>query len=323
MEDNEDLFNFDTEQPVSEPTPTNQEPDDYGYEEEHYENVSDNDDSTEKSYIDMLLESRGIKDHKIQIQDETGETTETNFDDLTDQEKFDFLNQDSNYAMPSDDELDTLNYLRSNKMSLQDFAEWQRQEGVKDYLAGQQPKTETDSYTDDEIIAYDFIQRFGDDMSDEEIDAEIERLKEDESAYRKRVDLLRTAYKNEEVAQAKLYEDERNKQAQENQQNFINAYTSALQNINSIQGIELDNNDKNELYQFVLAKDPNNRTEFSKLLDDPEQVLKMAWFARYGEQAMNDVIDYFKKEITKRDKGTTRVVNKQSSRSSSKDAFRF
>ena len=72
-----------------------------------------------------------------------------------------------------------------------------------------------------------------------------------------------------------------------------------------------------------MAKDPNNRTEFSKLLDDPEQVIKMAWFAKHGEQAMNDVIDYFKKEITKRDKGGTRVINKQASKSSSKDAFRF
>lgn len=326
MEDNEDLFNFETETETEAPESTNQEAsqEDFDYEQEDYENVEDSQDSESKNYIDLLLEAKGVKGHKIQIQDENGEMTETNFDDLSDQEKFDFLNQnysDTNYL--NDDEIQTLNYLRSNKMSLKDFADWQKNVGVQEYLSGQQPKTDIDTYTDDEIIAYDFIRRFGDEMTDEEIDTEIERLKEDEDAYKKRVNLLRTSYKNEEMAQAKLYEDEQAKQSEENQQRFIQAYSNALQNLDSIQGIELDNNDKNELYQFILAKDPNNRTEFSKLLDDPEQVIKMAWFAKHGEQAMNDVIDYFKKEITKRDKGGTRVINKQASKPSSKDAFRF
>lgn len=326
MEDNEDLFNFETETETEAPESTNQEAsqEDFDYEQEDYENVEDSQDSESKNYIDLLLEAKGVKGHKIQIQDETGEMTETNFDDLSDQEKFDFLNQsysDTNYL--NDDEIQALNYLRSNKMSLKDFADWQKNVGVQEYLSRQQPKTDIDTYTDDEIIAYDFIRRFGDEMTDEEIDTEIERLKEDEDAYNKRVNLLRTSYKNEEMAQAKLYEDEQAKQSEENQQRFIQAYNNAFQNLDSIQGIELDNNDKNELYQFILAKDPNNRTEFSKLLDDPEQVIKMAWFAKHGEQAMNDVIDYFKKEITKRDKGGTRVINKQASKSSSKDAFRF
>lgn len=324
MEDNEDLFNFETETEAPESTNQEASQEDFDDGQEDYENVEDSQDSESKNYIDLLLEAKGVKGHKIQIQDETGEMIETNFDDLSDQEKFDFLNQnysDTNYL--NDDEIQTLNYLRSNKMSLKDFADWQKNIGVQEYLSEQQPKTDIDTYTDDEIIAYDFIRRFGDEMTDEEIDTEIERLKEDEDAYNKRVNLLRTSYKNEEMAQAKLYEDEQAKQSEENQQRFIQAYNNAFQNLDSIQGIELDNNDKNELYQFILAKDPNNRTEFSKLLDDPEQVIKMAWFAKHGEQAMNDVIDYFKKEITKRDKGGTRVVNKQSSKSSPKDAFRF
>ena len=322
MEEN-DLFNFDdvSDQPIVDSTPNEilDDPADDNFEDSDYNDSEEN----SQDYVDMLLEAKGIKDRNVKIQNEYGEVVDTKFDDLSNQEKFDLLNYQEQPTMPSDEEINTINYLRSNGMSLQEFANWQRQEGVKEYLAQQTPQTDIDSYSDDEIIAYDFINRFGDDMSDEEIDKEIERLKEDEDAYEKRVDLLRSNYKNEELAQAQLYEQQKQQESQANQSRFVDAYNSALYNLNSIQGIELDDKDKNELYQFVLAKDPNNQTGFSKLMNDPEQVLKMAWFALHGEEAMNNVVDYFKKEISKRDRNSSaRVVNK-TSRQEPKDAFKF
>jgi hypothetical protein len=185
------------------------------------------------------------------------------------------------------------------------------------------PKSEIDGYSDDEIIAYDFIQRFGDEMTDEEIDAEIERLKGDEDAYKKRVDLLRTAYKNEEEAQAKLYEE----QTEANRALFVNAYNEAVRDLNDIQGIRLGDEDKQELLQFVLEKDDANRTGFSKAMDDPANVLKMAWFLKHGEETFDATLDYFKKEIAKRDKAakaTPRAVTRNNQPAkSSKDAFKF
>lgn len=315
----DDLFNFEDEslEPITEEAPT--DPADVEYEDSDFDTTEE---SEVKSYEDMLLEARGIKDRTVQVQNEDGEIVNTKFDDLTDQEKFDLLNDYDQPVLPTDAEIDTLNYLRSNNMTLQDFAKWQKEEGVKEYLASQTPTTDIDGYSDDEIIAYDFIRRFGDDISDEEIDQEIERLKEDEDAYKKRVDLLKTNYKNEELAQAKLYEEQKQQEIKANEETFRNAYSSALSSIGSIQGIELDDNDKNELYQFVLAKDPSNQTGFGKLMNDPEQVLKMAWFALHGEEAMNNVVDYFKKEISKRDRNSSaRVINKN--RREPKDAFKF
>jgi hypothetical protein len=271
-----------------------------------YEDDEFNDDpKPQKDLITQLLEIKGINPEKIQMYDEEDNLTEVNFNDLTDEEKLEILNWQQSQTLPSDEELEDLNYLKKNNMTLKDFAEWQKQVGVQEYLASQQPHSEIDDYSDDEIIAYDFIQRFGDGMTDEEIDAEIERLKGDEAAYKKRVELLRNAYKSEAEAQAKLYEEQEKSRAEANQTAFVNAYNEAIKDIDDIQGITLSDADKQELLQFVLEKDDANRTGFSKAMDDPINVLKMAWFMKHGEESFDAVVDYFKKEIAKREKTKT------------------
>jgi hypothetical protein len=254
--------------------------------------------------------------------DDDGNVNEVNFDELSDQDKFDILNYQDAPVMPEDHEIDMINYLRQNNMSLQDFAEWQRQEAIAEYLANQRQTSEIDGYTDEEIIAYDFIRRFGEDMSDEEIDTEIERLKSDPEAYAKRVALLRNSFRSEEEAQLRLYQDQEAYQARENEAMFVNTYYNALSNIDSIQNIELDVNDREELLHFVLDKDQANRTGLSKAMDNPENVLKMAWYLLHGEECNNAMIDYFQKEITKRSKSGPRAVSK-SRQTIPTDDFKF
>ena len=264
-----------------------------------------------KDYISMLLESRGIDRNKVQILDEEGNPTEVSFDSLSEQDKFDILNYQDDPVLPEDHEIQMINFLRQNNMTLQDFAEWQRQEAIQEYLAQQQTTSDIDSYSDEEIVAYDYIKRFGESMSDEEIDAEIERLKADPDAFAKRVTLLRNAFKAEEEAQAKLYQDEAAAQQAENEKMFVDTYRNAMASIDSIQNTELDDNDRDELLQFVLEKDQANRTGLSKAMDNPENVLKMAWYLLHGEERVDAMIDYFKKEISKRSKPVPRVVTKQ------------
>lgn len=264
-----------------------------------------------KDYISMLLESRGIDRNKVQILDEEGNPTEVSFDSLSEQDKFDILNYQEDPILPEDHEIQMINFLRQNNMTLQEFAEWQRQEAIQEYLAGQTSTSDIDSYSDEEIVAYDYIKRFGESMSDEEIDAEIERLKADPEAFAKRVSLLRNAFKAEEEAQAKLYQDEEAAKQAENEKMFVNTYHQAMASIDSIQNTELDDNDRDELLRFVLDKDQANRTGLSKAMDNPENVLKMAWYLLHGEERVDAMIDYFKKEISKRSKPVPRVVTKQ------------
>lgn len=286
---------------------------------------NDDDIESSKDYISMLLESKGIDRNKIQILDDEGNPTEVSFDSLSDQDKFDILNYQEDPVLPEDHEIQMINFLRQNNMTLQDFAEWQRQEAIQEYLSQQQTVSDTDSYSDEEIVAYDYIKRFGESMSDEEIDAEIERLKADPEAFAKRVSLLRNAFKAEEEAQAKLYQDEEAIKQAENEKMFIDTYYQAMSDIDSIQNTELDDNDRDELLRFVLEKDQANRTGLSKAMDNPENVLKMAWYLLHGEERVDAMIDYFQKEISKRSKPGPRVVTKQASRKPSvrEDEFIF
>ena len=290
------------------------------------EGFTDSLEDSKDDYITRILASKGIDRSKIQIVDEEGNPTEVSFDDLSNDDKYSILSYQEEPVLPSDDEIQTLNFLRQNNMSLNDFAIWQRQQAIEEYLAGQQPATELDSYSDEEIIAYDFIQRFGEEMTDEEIDEEINRLKANPEAFEKRVSLLRTAFKSEEEAQAKLYQDQEAAKQAENENMFINTYTQALSGIDSIQNIELDDADRDELLRFVLEKDQANRTELSKAMDKPENVLKMAWYLLHGEETVDAMIDYFKKEIDKRSKTNPRVVTKPHTRKqipSTQDSFVF
>ena len=312
MEDNFD-FDFGEEtldQVIDEgvTSPAEFDDSDVNYTDSDY-NEDYNEDS--KDYISRLLESKGIDRNRVQILDEEGNASEVSFDSLSEQDKFDILNYQEDSVLPEDHEIQMINFLRQNNMTLQDFAEWQRQEAIQEYLAGQLPVSETDSYSDEEIVAYDYIKRFGESMSDEEIDAEIERLKADPEAFEKRVSLLRNAFKAEEEAQAKLYQDQEIAMRQENESMFVNTYYQALAQIDNIQNVELDDNDRDELLRFVIEKDQANRTGLSKAMDNPENVLKMAWYLLHGEECNNAMIDYFQKEISKRSKPGPRIVTKQ------------
>lgn len=249
----------------------------------------------EDGLLEKALRNRGIDPKNIQIVNEKGEVETISFSDLTEEEQLDILSDKNEEQSPiSDVEMETINYLRANGITLEEFAKLQRDQAVADYIASAGTETDIDSYSDDEIIAYDFITRFGEEMTDEEIDSEIERLKQDEEAYSKRVNLLRTKYKEQELAaeQEKQKTLEQEHQAQE--QELINAFVSAATNIGDIQGVILEDNDKEELLDFVLTRDAAHRTGFSKAMDNPDNVLKMAWYLLHGDEVFNSTVDYYK-----------------------------
>ena len=282
-------------------------------------NTDDND------YINQLLEAKGINRNSIEITEEDGTVTTTTFDDLSNEDKLALLSEEAPEDNGiTDNDLEIINYFRANRInSLQEFVNGIAQQAVADYVASQQnaPNSDIDSYSDDEIIAYDLINKFGDNMTDDEIDAEIARLKEDEDAYSKRVNLLRTYYKNEEDAQRRLYEDDQAAQKEANTIAFQQAYGHAANNLNTIQGIDLEDEDKQDLLDFVLTKDSFGKTEFSKALDDPEKVLKMAWFLK------NYVDQLLAKERAAKPKAQTRIVSrpnpKQATTSKQNNSFKF
>jgi len=343
MEENQDGFVF--EDDVQSTVEQNQETgsifdnyDDNNNDDNHNDDNHDDNNDEPGDYVDQLLKSKGIDRNNIEITEEDGTVSTVNFDDLSDEDKVNLLSDESVYKTSTnpitDQDIELLNYFRANRInSLQEFVDGIAQQAVADYIANTQniPDSDIDGYSDDEIIAYDLIKKFGSDMSDEEIDAEINRLKEDEDAFNKKVDLLRTYYKNEEEAQRQLYENDMAAQRQADVENFQNAYVNAISNIDTIQGIDLEDQDKQDLLDFVLTKDQFGQTEFAKALNDPEAVLRMAWFLNNGENAAEATRNYFASLLSQQRAQSaskqTRVVSRTNSTSNknnkTNNSFKF
>lgn len=320
----EDLFMFDGQDEIIQDQQDTQNENQQDEEDVVYETDDLNSDDESVDYMTAYLADKGIDINKVPIYDEQGNLSEVPWDSLSDADKYEILHSDDQESPVTDDEINILNFLRQNNMSLQDFANWQRQDAINQYINSQQEPLDSDSYTDDEIVAYDYIKRFGDAMTDEEIDAEIERLKEDEDKYAKLVKLLRDNYRAEEEANRALYEKQTQEQKQADETAFREEYANAVNSFDEIQGIMLEPQDKQELLDFVLQKDVSGRTEFAKALDDPQSVLKMAWFLQHGEDTFNATVDYFKNQIASRtQQNSPRVYNKTATRQKSSDKFKF
>ena len=60
----------------------------------------------------------------------------------------------------------------------------------------------------------------------------------------------------------------------------------------------MSDEDMQNLYDFVTGYDKAGNNWFSKALRDPESVVQMAWFYLYGEKMIQDMNEYYQKEIT-------------------------
>jgi hypothetical protein len=248
------------------------------------------------------LKSHNIDRDKIQVQNEDGTVEEVAFDDLEDDDKLAILSDslNSEESQITDQEIEDINFLRDQEVNLADFVKQQREQAIKEYLEqNSTPHYEVDDMTDDQLFAYDLLNRYGDELTDEEVDAELARAKENEELFTKKMNFIRNQYKEQEAAAKQAAEQQEQQQFAAEKQELINALTSAAQNTTELQGVELEDTDRTEVLDFLLKEDAQGRTEFSKLLSDPEAVFKMAWYMKYGESVFNSTVDYFKNEIAK------------------------
>jgi hypothetical protein len=56
----------------------------------------------------------------------------------------------------------------------------------------------------------------------------------------------------------------------------------------------MDNDDKEELYDFITGFDEAGNSILGKAMNDPAILVKMAWFALHGEDMLDDISDYVK-----------------------------
>lgn len=276
--------------------------------EEDYEQ-SEEEPVEEVDLITRMLNSKGISDSsKIKFETEDGNTEEIDWNDLTIDEQFNILNQhDEPETGLDDDEIDLINEIRAAKLTPKEYKNFLMKQGAASVIPKEEPSYIIDDLTDDELFMYDLQVRNEDITNEEALDA-LEKAKMSENFFNKQVRGLRAEYKKLEDDRNNAHEMELQRQKQEQFNQFQNSIKNSIQSFNSIGNldIELDNDDMDEVAQFLLTTDGAGINHFSKVLNDPDWLVKMAWFALKGEDAINNITDYFTTEMKQREQASYR-----------------
>ena len=274
-----------TEEPVVEPEP---------------------DQSNEPDVVTELLKRQGINDpSKIKFEDEDGSIKDTDWNTLSLEEKLNILsNKETTPTQPTfnpdfnDDVVSLAQELKDNNMSVDDFVNYIKQQSINEYTSAQQPVYSVDNLTDDDLFILDLKKRIPD-ITQEQLDTALTSAKENEDLYKLQVNGIRKEYQQfeeEQNAQNQAIEQEEQQRQYNEFANNIAQSISTLDNVNGLD-LELDDDDKYELAQFILGQDASGVSNLGKALNDPETLVKVAWFALKGADAIDGITDYFKNEI--------------------------
>lgn len=272
------------------------------------EGESSKEQETTTNVVTELLKRQGIEDpNQISFEKEDGSIEKLKWDDLSLEEQLNILNQkpENDNLPPVNDEIgedirSLAKELKDNNMSVDDFINYIENQGIQGYQASLQPHYEVDNITDDDLFKIDLKNRIPD-ITPEQLETALEQAKSNEELYNKQVNGIREEYKQFEEEQNAQNEAITVEEQQQQYNEFANAITQTIDSLDSVNGIdiELEDEDKYELAQFILEQDAAGVSNFGKALNDPETFVKVAWFALKGADAIDSITDYFKNEITK------------------------
>lgn len=294
---------------------------------EHEESYEESSEST-IDVIDSLLKDKGIDKSSIKFENDEGEIEEMSWDSLSDEEKLEILRTENEVVEPEtgldNDEIALINAIRSSQMTPQEYMNYIQKQGVDNYLNNaQQPRYKVDDISDDDLFMTDVLAKLGEEnVSAEELAEMLINAKQNETLFQKQVELLRNDYRSREQ------EDLRNQQmyAQQEQVERFNTFAESVENeirsFTEIGGFDLNmsEDEMEEVYDFITGFDQAGVSIFGKALNDPQLLVRMAWFALNGDKAMQDINDYWTNELknTRRNnqKKTDNVTIKKQNKSS-------
>lgn len=288
-----ELDKIDSGEPIEEITPKEDEIDSF-FSDEPSSNESSN------PIIDELLKAKGIESGKITIIDENDEEQEVSFYDLSKDEQLEILNSteevEDNYGL-DDSEVGLINHLRSNNLTVEQFLEGYKQSIVDELSNSEGSNYDIDAYDDEELYMLDLKNKY--DLSDEELVKELEKELQDETVFKKKVDRLRTEYKEleDQYKENQKIEFEQQRQAQYDQ--FAQQMVNVAIETPEFYGIELEDSEKNEVLSYLLELDENGVSDFYKTLNDPKKLYEAAWFLRYGKESFDMLKNAYESEIAK------------------------
>ena len=258
----------------------------------------------EDSIIKELLTSKGIVDGKIKILDDEDKETEVSFYELSKQEQLDILNTPLSISNELEDyEIDFLNELRKNNLTITDYLDQFKEAALLEASGGYDPSYEIDAYDDQELFLLDLKAKY--DLTDEELETELEKELKNKDLFDKKVAKLRSEYKQlEDQYKENVETEEYNK--------FFNSMSQVASSVAEFHGIVLDDSEKTETLNYLTKLDEQKMSKFSRDLRDPKKMYEAAWYLRYGKEAFKAIEDAYELEISKLKKDKPRVVAQNS-----------
>lgn len=254
----------------------------------------------EGDFMSDFLRTRGIDDlNKINFQDDDGNITERSWNDLSNEEKINILNMpleethEDNGNDLTEEEISLLSQIRQSNLSPQEFLQ---------QIAGEQveitPQYKIDDLSDDEVYVLDLESRVGE-LTDEEAAEALSTAKSNEDFFKKQIEGIRKEYKEREDLQAQQEEAQREQEQQEAFEQYQAQVVDAIQGFNSVGNFDLnfEDADREELAEFMLSRDQAGKNYLFEALQDPETLTRAAWFILNGEEAFNNISDYFAQQI--------------------------
>lgn len=283
MESNFDDTMFEVDEFDETPTPNNLETDPKPEKTDNQETDSTppSEGDQEDDLTTEVLKLRGISNpDKIKFEDESGAVTERSWDSLTKEEQINILadqreHQETNNEL-AEDEIDLINTIRNSGMSVQEYMQT-----ITPQINQPQDTNQFDAMSDEDLYAFDILNKVGNDnITDEELDAALEAAKANETLFKKTVDGLRQQYNRLQEEQKQNIANQQQAAAQQRYQAFANVVNNQIDNFNSFAGqpIQLSNQDKDNLSEFMLALDEDGSSALGKALQDPKLLTKAAFW---------------------------------------------
>ena len=294
MESNFDDTMFEVDEFDETPTPSNLETDPKPEKTDNQETDSTppSEGDQEDDLTTEVLRLRGISNpDKIKFEDESGAVTERSWDSLTKEEQINILadqreHQETNNEL-AEDEIDLINAIRNSGMSVQDYMQT-----ITPQINQPQDTNQFDAMSDEDLYAFDILNKVGNDnITDEELDAALEAAKANETLFKKTVDGLRQQYNRLQEEQKQNIANQQQAAAQQRYQAFANVVNNQIDNFNSFAGqpIQLSNQDKDNLSEFMLALDEDGSSALGKALQDPKLLTKAAFWLLNEQELITEL----------------------------------
>lgn len=235
-----------------------------------------------------LLTLQGISDmNKIKFEDESGAVVEKSWDSLSNNEKLMILSHQEDPDTSLDAaEIELINQIRESGMTPDQY--------IQSLQTSEPPAPtyEVDSMSDDELFCIDLLDKIGsENITDEELQQALDSAKANENLFKKQVASLRVYYKDLEEQRVRQAELEQQKASEQEFNAFSNNIIESIRNFNALEDtpVELSLEEMDDLANYILTRDASGYSEFGRLLNDPVQFTKAAFWMLKGPEILNEM----------------------------------